>query len=175
MKKRQGVKKLLAGMMAAAIGIAGFLFGGEEVWASGTSSDKPIEIRVNGGKLLLDSPAFIHQGRVMVPFRGISEAMGAEVRWNQADRSAIVSNGKHTTSYTVGHTRAVKDGKVVTLDAPPLLREGRVYIPLRFSAEGLGGKVSWDNKAKEAMIYPLLTRKKQKPPCPKSVLKRSHF
>ncbi|WP_433940947.1 copper amine oxidase N-terminal domain-containing protein [Paenibacillus lautus] len=159
MKKRQGVKKLLAGFMAAAIGIAVFQFGGEEVWASGTSSDKPIEVRVNGGKLLLDSPAFIHQGRVMVPFRGISAAMGAEVRWNQADRTAIVSNGKHTTSYTVGHTRAMKDGKVVTLDAPPLLREGRVYIPLRFSAEGLGGKVAWDNKAKEAMIYPLLTPK----------------
>lgn len=115
MKKRQGVKKLLAGFMAAAIGIAVFQFGGEEVWASGTSSDKPIEVRVNGGKLLLDSPAFIHQGRVMVPFRGISAAMGAEVRWNQADRTAIVSNGKHTTSYTVGHTRAMKDGKVVTL------------------------------------------------------------
>ncbi|OIA99478.1 copper amine oxidase [Paenibacillus sp. LC231] len=159
MKKRQGVRSLLAGIMTAVIGITGCMSYGGEVWAVDTSSGRPIEVRVNGGRLLLESPPFIHNGRVMVPFRGISRAMGAEVRWDQAKQTAIVSNGKHTTSYTVGQNHAIKDSEAVTLDAPPLLKDGRVYIPLRFSAEGLGGKVVWNNQAKEAMIYPLLTPK----------------
>lgn len=159
MKKRQGVRRLLAGIMAVVIGMTGYVAYGGEAWAADTSLGGPIEVRVNGGRLLLESPPFIHNGRVMVPFRDISTAMGAEVRWDQAKQTAIVSNGKHTTSYTVGQNHAMKDGKAVPLDAPPLLKDGRVYIPLRFSAEGLGGKVVWNNQAKEALIYPLLTPK----------------
>ena len=84
----------------------------------------------------------------MVPFRGISRAMGAEVRWDQAKQTAIVSNGKHTTSYTVRQNHAIKDSKAVTLDAPPLLKDGRVYIPLR-SAEGLGARLSGITRLKK--------------------------
>ena len=148
MKKRQGVKAL-AGIMTAVIGITGCMSYGGEVWAVDTSSGRPIEVRVNGGRLLLESPPFIHNDRVMVPFRGISRAMGAEVRWDQAKQTAIVSNGKHTTSYTVGQNHAIKDSKAVTLDAPPLLKDGRVYIPLRFSAEGLGARLSGITRLKK--------------------------
>lgn len=155
--KRKGARILLAGIAAAVISLTGQVHYGGEVFAANVPTDKPIEIAVNGGRLMLESPAIIHHGKVMVPFRDISTAMGAEVRWNQAEQTAIVSNGKHTTSYTVGNSRAIQDGKSVTLDAPPLLRNGRVFIPLRFSAEGLGGKVTWNNATKEAMIYPVLT------------------
>lgn len=67
MKKRQGVRRLLAGIMAAVIGITGHMSSGGEVWVADTSSGRPIEVRVNGGRLLLESPPFIHNGRVMVP------------------------------------------------------------------------------------------------------------
>lgn len=159
MKKRKGVRVLLAGITAAVIALTGNLQYGGGVVAAEASSNKQIEIRVNGGKLMLDSPAIIQHGLVMVPFRDISTAMGAEVRWNQAKQTAVVSNGKHTTSYTVGKPNAIQDGKWVTLDASPKLKEGRVYIPLRFSAEGLGGKVTWNNASKQAMIFPVLTPK----------------
>ncbi|KOP67110.1 copper amine oxidase [Bacillus sp. FJAT-18019] len=159
MKKLDGMGRLLSGILAAAIGIIGFIQYGGEALASDIPMNRPIEVRVNGGKLLLESPAIIHHGRVMVPFRDISTAMGAQVRWSQSEQMAIVSNGQHTTSYIVGKNRMIKDGKPMTMDVPPILGEGRVYIPLRYSAEGLGGQVVWDNSAKEARIYPLLTPK----------------
>lgn len=159
MKKLDGPRRLLSGLLAAAIGITGYMQYGGEALASDVSMDRPIEVSVNGGRLLLESPAIIYHGRVMVPFRDVSAAMGAQVRWSQAEQTAIVRNGQHTTSYTVGKSRMIKDGKSMTMDVPPLLREGRVYIPLRYSAEGLGGKVEWNNTLKEANIYPLLTPK----------------
>jgi len=159
MKKLNGMRRLLSCILAAVIGLTAYIQYGEKALASDMSLDHPIEVSVNGGRLLLESPAIIHHGRVMVPFRDISAAMGAQVNWSQSKQTAVVSNGQHTTSYTVGKNRMIKDGKSMTMDIPPILREGRVYIPLRYSAEGLGGKVVWDNSAKEAKIYPLLTPK----------------
>ncbi len=42
------------------------------------------------------------------------------------------------------------DNKEVQCDVSPYLEKGRTYIPMRFAAEPLGAKVTWDNSTKTA-------------------------
>lgn len=116
-----------------------------------------IAIKVNGAILLSDSPAFLQHGRVMVPLRTVAEAMGAKVTWNATKKTASAVKEKHSFELSAGMLNAVKDGSPIMLDTAPVMKEGRLFIPLRFSAEGLGGRVRWNNSSREANIYPNLT------------------
>jgi hypothetical protein len=53
------------------------------------NSDK---MQTNQGEITLDVPAKIVNSRTMVPIRAISEGLGAEVDWNEGDRSVIISS-----------------------------------------------------------------------------------
>ncbi|WP_422657699.1 copper amine oxidase N-terminal domain-containing protein [Paenibacillus sp. EC2-1] len=120
----------------------------------------PIVLKVNGASLLSDIPEFLQGGRIMVPLRTVSEAMGAKVTWDAAKRTALVVKGKHGFEVAANEVKAKKDGRLVILDSAPMMREGRLFIPLRFSVEGLGGTIRWNQTLKEASIFPNLTPEK---------------
>jgi len=44
---------------------------------------------------------------------------------------------------TIGKQEAVVNGQTVPLDAPPVEKQGRTMVPIRFVAEQLGAKVYW--------------------------------
>ncbi len=53
----------------------------------------------------------------------------------------------------VGSSVATVDGRPVTLDTAPIIdRNGRTLVPVRFVAEALGCKVSWDNATRTVTI-----------------------
>lgn len=83
--------------------------------------------------------------RVVVPVRIISEAIGAEVKWNEA-RQEVTIRWRDTEIYlTIGSTEARVNGEPVTLDQPAVIWEGRTFVPLRFVVETFGATVEWDN------------------------------
>lgn len=153
LRKLPGV---LAGLLLLCLTLSGNSGGMAAVYAEVDS--KPVEmvsIKVNGAQLL--GQGFISGGRVMVPLRIVSEAMGAEVKWNASPKSASVVKGKHSFELSAGQLKAGRNGSSILLDTKPVMKEGHLFIPLRFSAEGLGGTVTWNNSSKEANIYPDLT------------------
>ncbi|WP_156337145.1 copper amine oxidase N-terminal domain-containing protein [Paenibacillus dakarensis] len=131
--------------------------GGAAAFAAYSNSDTPVVIKVNGAAVHSDVLPFLHNGRVMVPLRIVSEAMGAKVTWNASRKTAVVVRGEHQFELSANEVKAVRNGNPVKLDTAPVMREGRLFIPLRFSAEGLGGTVRWNQALKEAKIYPDLT------------------
>lgn len=44
----------------------------------------------NGERKQLDAPPFIQNGRTLIPVRAITEALGADVSWDNETRTAIV-------------------------------------------------------------------------------------
>lgn len=50
----------------------------------------------NGRKVVLDAPAQIRGGRTFVPVRFVSEAMGFDVEWDEAEQAALVTSGEKT-------------------------------------------------------------------------------
>ena len=54
-----------------------------------------------------------------------------------------VSTPERTIVLTIDHPVATVDGREVPLDAPPVIRNDRTMVPIRFIAEQMGAKVYW--------------------------------
>jgi len=54
-----------------------------------------------------------------------------------------VSTPERTIVLTIDHPVAVVNGQEVPLDAPPVIRNDRTMVPVRFIAEQMGAKVYW--------------------------------
>lgn len=96
-------------------------------------------------------------GRVMVPFRAIAEALGAEVDYN-AGAITAKKNGQ-TLAFALGGKQLTatdsvgKTVKTVQLDTAPYKKGGRTYVPVRFFAEAFGLTVQWDQDMQTAVLY----------------------
>ena len=98
---------------------------------------------VDGSPMILDVPPFMRNGRALVPFRFIGEQLGASIDWNATDRSvSYITQDTEITLY-IDSTKAIIDGEEITLDTPPILKDGRTVVPVRFISEALGFSVDW--------------------------------
>ncbi len=107
-------------------------------------TSRDVQIMVDGQRLNLDTPAYVSpEGRTMVPLRGVLEAMGARVSWEAADKAVLISTVHHSVRLVVGQKTAMVDGKTVNLDAPPVIKNDRVFVPLRFVGQAISAGVEW--------------------------------
>ncbi len=60
--------------------------------------------------------------------------MGAEVRWQQSDKTVLAVKDGLQVILPVGKKQATVDEQTITLDQPAMVVEGRVVVPLRFLA-----------------------------------------
>jgi len=109
---------------------------------------------VNGFEVPLDVPPSIIKGRTFVPIRFISEAFGAEVEWDGETRTVRIFLEKTNTRVTlqIDNTIARINERIVTLDAPPTIIQGRTLVPIRFIAEAFGAQVDWDGILRKVTI-----------------------
>lgn len=109
---------------------------------------------IDGVPVPLDVPPIILNGRTMVPIRFISEAFGAEVQWDSETRTVRIYFERTFTRVTlqINNTIARINDKIVTLDAPPTIINGRTMVPIRFISEAFGATVDWDNATRTVTI-----------------------
>jgi len=103
------------------------------------------EAYVNDKKIILDAKPFILNKRTMVPIRFISESLGADVEWDRIFKIVTITmpSGDRVRLQVGNNVADVKD-KAVFLDAPPVIRNNRTFVPIRFIAEAFGAEVDWD-------------------------------
>ena len=111
-----------------------------------------IDIRVGGKYVDCDVQPYIKNDRTMVPIRAISEALGAEVGYDDATKTAIITKDGKTVKVTMDSSDAYVDDTVVALDAPAENVGGRIFVPVRFVSEGLGCSVKWVAETKSVII-----------------------
>lgn len=137
--------KFLSGILAAILILAAFAPGA--VQAAGY-----VKIMINGQLVSFDVQPVIENGRTLVPFRGIGESIGASVNWEQSTRTITASKGDKTVTLKVGSTTAYINQNPVKLDAPPVIRNNRTLVPLRFFSEAFGASVLWQNATRTVII-----------------------
>ena len=104
------------------------------------------------GPILLEEEA-----RLLVPARGVFEAMGAKVKWDQDAQTVTVDSYNNVTRLVLRLGDSVMDIYTFTslthadkteleLDAKPQLINDRTMIPLRAVSESLGAAVDWKEK-----------------------------
>ena len=119
---------------------------------SDNKSNAPSEIKimVSGKEIKPETPAYIENGRTMVPLRFISEALGEKVDWNAETKSVIIGDNKAVLA--IGSKEIDANGKKITIDSPAVIKNSRPFVPLRAISEILGAKVDWDGTTKTVSI-----------------------
>lgn len=105
-----------------------------------------IDLIVDGKKVTLpDTEPYIDgAGNTMVPIRFVSEKLGAEVKWDNANQIVTITHKGNTIVMPVGSKNVTVNGNDIILDTMAIKKEGRVVVPLRFVSETLNADVKWD-------------------------------
>ncbi len=119
---------------------------------------KDLAVRVNG--YLTDFPdaqPFIDKNsRTLIPLRFVTEALGADVSWDQAAKTASVEQDGIRCDITIGKADMLvtENGNTstVTMDTQAVLKDSRTFVPIRYVAEALGAWVGWSNAYKTVEI-----------------------
>ena len=108
------------------------------------SNSSAISIYIDGQKLTLDTKPVIENNRTLVPLRGVFEKLGATVDWNKETGQAIVKNKSIEVLLEPDNQAVLVNGQVHFLDASSRIQDERTLVPVRFVAETLGHKVTWN-------------------------------
>lgn len=94
-----------------------------------------------------DTPFIDENNRTLAPARYISDALGAEIKWDgDLQQVTVISADQATTILlTIDSNIAVVNGERVEFDtAAILVPPGHTYVPVRFIIEALGANVKFD-------------------------------
>lgn len=109
-----------------------------------------VKIMVEDKPIKTDAAPILNKGRVLVPIRVVSEALGASVAWDQNTKTATISKWSEKVKLTVGENKAMVYGKMndseaLSLDVSIQNINNRVFVPLRFLSQFYGYNVEWKN------------------------------
>ncbi|HEY8500151.1 MAG TPA: stalk domain-containing protein, partial [Clostridia bacterium] len=111
-----------------------------------------IKVYVNDNLIGFDVQPFFYKSRTMVPIRGVFEAMGALVEWDNYTKTVEVSKGGIEVRVQLDNPVALVNGRRISMDVPAVGLNGRIFVPVRFISEALGADVDWDNNTKTVYI-----------------------
>jgi len=136
------------------------------------TAQQKITVYVDDQELKFDVEPEVINGRTMVPFRLIFEALGAEISYDSSSSEVTakrVWNGNPedadpakyiTPAYLklkIGsktmETVINKKMDKVSLDVAPYIKNGRTLVPVRAISESFGADVYWDDSTKTVNIY----------------------
>jgi hypothetical protein len=105
------------------------------------------------GEMEFEAESFIEQGYSMVPLRIFAELMGFKIEFEPVFQIITLKEpaGK-TIVAQVGNTTFTVDDQKKILPVPPLIRNGRSFVPLRFFAEEFGFEVSYHKERHSVLI-----------------------
>ena len=122
----------------------------KDVKAEKSSAKSDIKIFVSDKEIKPETPAYIENGRTMVPLRFISEALGEKVDWKADTKTVIIGDNK--ASLVIGEKEIEANGKKIAIDSPAVIKDARTFVPLRAISEILGAKVVWDASSRSVQI-----------------------
>ena len=131
--------------------ILAFLICSSLCLVAGAASDGTIKLTVDSQQVVFpDAQPYLDSAhRTMVPIRFVTEAMGADVKWDSNTSTAVISKNGITVNITKGSktltVNSASGTSYVTMDTVAVVKDGRTFVPIRFVVEALGGFVDYSN------------------------------
>lgn len=115
-----------------------------------------IKITLNEEEIFSDVKPFEEDEITMLPARAVLEAMGAQVNWDNDNRTVLTvyRNEEDFTSIVlqIGLEYAFLNSEAVELEKPAEIVNNRTFVPLSFLTTVFQGKISWDELSKTVVI-----------------------
>ncbi|MFD2328541.1 TraB/GumN family protein [Cohnella sp. GCM10020058] len=121
-----------------------------------SAAAKPVSVWMDGSAVQFkQGEPTVENGTTLVPMRPLLEKLGVALNWDAKSQTVMGTKSGLSFALQAGNRTAVVNGAVVTLDVPPRIVRGTTYVPLRFVAEAIGYKVTWDAKNNAVSLTPL--------------------
>ena len=122
-------KALLCGLLAAAI------------LAIPAKAARQVPVQVDGA--LLEKHGTLEDGVTYVPLRSLLDHLGGwELEWDSLKKQAVATSGNQTLIADPNTDTVILDGMAYT--GGVYVENGRTWVPLRMTANILGGSAVWD-------------------------------
>ena len=121
-----------------------------------TYADSSIKLIIDGQNITDSPKPFIENDRTLVPVRIISEKLGAEVTWNNDDRTVKITKGDRSVLLRIDSNLIeydINNEKTYNLsDIAPHIIDNRTFVPLRLVSNALGVGIDWDNETRSVVV-----------------------
>ncbi|MEK0313692.1 stalk domain-containing protein [Cohnella sp. 56] len=107
---------------------------------------------VDGNNVALDIAPLVLDGTTYLPLRFVSDALGGQIAWEGQSKRATVLGGGKLLELWADKPELINTGVREAAAASPIIRSGRVLVPVRVVSTELGRKVDWDAKTKTITI-----------------------
>ncbi len=145
------MKKMLGFLIAASL-VASIATTTSAAVTTPRQYDLDIKVLYNARQIASDVKPEVVNSTVFVPFRAVSDALGAQLAVTPDWKTITFAKGSRKVTVTIGSKTAVVNGKNVALTVAPYATKGRTMVPTRFVSEQLGETVEWDSLSRFVWI-----------------------
>ncbi len=112
-----------------------------------------VKISLNGALVSNDeyAPFIDENGRTMISIRWVGDELQFDTHWNETTQTATVQNGTDFIKLERNNHKISKNNTVIEMDTMPVLKNNRLFVPLKYVSQCLGFDVIWNKK--ENMVY----------------------
>jgi hypothetical protein len=123
------------------------------------ASNSSVTVIIDGEVMDFDAEPEIVNNITFVPMRGIFEALGLDVNWDDSRKEVSsyidsdndpVSNGEIILK--IGSKTAICGTHINTLPVAPYIKNNRTMLPLRFLSEAVDCDVQWDSTTRTVTV-----------------------
>lgn len=120
------------------------------------SAESTIKLIVDGQDITSIVAPRIVNDRTLVPIRMVAEQLGAQVNWNDNDRTVDIKKGNNNIllridSYLI-ESSVNNDLKYLLSDVPAQIFTDRTFVPLRVVSNALGVSIEWDDATRTVFV-----------------------
>lgn len=106
-----------------------------------------VKVWVENNDIEFDIKPYIDENsRTLIPVRFVSEALGANVTWNQEKQEVTIKDNEKTIKLIIGSNNILVNNKIEKMDTKAIIKNSRTFVPVRFVSEALGCTVAWDQE-----------------------------
>ena len=102
-----------------------------------------IRLVVGGEEIETNVGAVLFNDRTMVPFKTVFDSIGAKINYDDNSKSVTAVKNGTTVKLTVGSDVMIVNDKEKKMDAPVIIDNERIYVPVRACAQAFGMEVEW--------------------------------
>lgn len=118
-------------------------------------------LQVDGEEIALGAPLRIYENRLYVPVAALTSCFEVSLEWDSVNQEVTLTTAQgNTIVLGMGVPVVYYDEGRYMMDAAPFLVDDRTYLPIRYAADLLQAKASWDAEQQVAT----LTRIEQEEP-----------
>jgi hypothetical protein len=122
-----------------------------------------VTVRINGVRVMFsDQQPEIIEGRTLVPLRGVFDALGFCIDWDEETKTVTIEKADvakvtfeiNNPNYTIVDLTNSAPDRNLTLDVAPRILNGRTMVPIRYPLEelNLGYRIAWNGEHNTVLI-----------------------